>query len=113
MNGNPLSEVGCPYVVRGFDFDYLGLLWLSDLVWREDRWMVNPDYVFESAWKNVTLPRARKEIINGVTGSYTKELIRLLQRGYRILLSRALAGIYIWFEDEETEEYVKSWLKNN
>lgn len=31
MHQDPLSEVGCPYVVRGFDFDYVGLLWLEDI----------------------------------------------------------------------------------
>ena len=38
---DPLCEVGCPYVVRGFDYDYVGVLWLSDLVWR-GRWVTQP-----------------------------------------------------------------------
>lgn len=38
MHADPLSEVGCPYVVRGFDFDYIGLLWLGDLKWRGGSW---------------------------------------------------------------------------
>lgn len=38
MRDDPLCEVGCPYVVRGFDYSYLGVLWLKDLVWRADRW---------------------------------------------------------------------------
>ena len=29
MHDDPLSEVGCPYVVRGFDYAYLGVLWLN------------------------------------------------------------------------------------
>lgn len=110
MERDSLSEVGCPYVVRGFDFDYLGVLWLSDLVWRTDRWQIDPEHIFESAWKNVTLPRARKEIRAGEYGYYAEELTRYLLRGYRILLSRALRGLYVWFEDPETEEYVWSWL---
>jgi uncharacterized protein len=28
MHSDALAEVGCPYVVRGFDYDYLGVLWL-------------------------------------------------------------------------------------
>ena len=35
-------------------------------------------------------------------------LTRQLQRGYRILLSRALRGVNIWFEDEETREHMRS-----
>jgi predicted RNase H-like HicB family nuclease len=37
MHTDPLCEVGCPYAVRGFDFDYLGLLWLGDLLWGDGR----------------------------------------------------------------------------
>jgi hypothetical protein len=42
---DPLCEVGCPYVVRGFDFDYVGLLWLSDLVRRDNSWVVQDQHV--------------------------------------------------------------------
>jgi hypothetical protein len=56
---NPLGEVGCPYVLRGFDFDYAGLLWFSDLVRRGSRWKVNLEHVHESAWRRFR-PRARE-----------------------------------------------------
>jgi len=35
MHEDPLCEVGCPYAVRGFDFDYVGVVWLGDLRWRD------------------------------------------------------------------------------
>jgi DUF2075 family protein len=35
---DPLYEVGCPYAVRGFDYDYVGILWLNDLLWRRSGW---------------------------------------------------------------------------
>lgn len=37
MAADPLCEVGCPYAVRGFDYDYVAVLWGLDLVWRTDR----------------------------------------------------------------------------
>jgi hypothetical protein len=109
MHDNPLAEVGCPYVIRGFDYDYLGVLWLDDLVWRDNRWMVNLDSVYETAW-NITLSRARKESRKGLVGPYTESVIQKLKRGYRILLSRAIQGIYVWFEDEETKKHILSEL---
>ena len=109
MHDDPLCEVGCPYVVRGFDYDYLGILWLSDLVWRNDHWVVNPENIYETAW-NLTLARAKKENKKGEFGPNTQALLRQLQRGYRILLSRALKGIYIWFEDDETRDHIMSLL---
>ena len=102
---DPLCEVGCPYVVRGFDFDYVGLLWCSDLVWRGDRWKVNLDQVHESAWR-LTLSAARK----GRAGA-DEAVIERLKRGYRILMSRAMRGTYVWFEDEETRRKVEGMLK--
>ncbi len=110
MFTDPLGEVGCPYVMRGFDFDYLGLLWFSDLVWRKDRWTVDLDHVYESAW-NLTLGRARKEHVKGEQGPATLELIHQLKRGYRILLSRALRGIYLWAEDPETRDHITEYLQ--
>ncbi|MEN9666158.1 MAG: hypothetical protein RLZZ326_2521, partial [Planctomycetota bacterium] len=51
MHADPLCEVGCPYVVRGFDFDYLGLLWMGDLVRRGDEWKHQLPHIHETAWK--------------------------------------------------------------
>ena len=31
ISSDPLCEVGCTYAVRGFDYDYVGILWLNDL----------------------------------------------------------------------------------
>lgn len=103
---DPLCEVGCLFVVRGFDFDYVGLLWFSDLVWRKDRWHVNLDQIHESAWRK-SCSQARKE---GGSGPATDHVRQLLQRGYRILLSRAIHGADVWFEDDETREYVGARL---
>lgn len=110
MHEDPLCEVGCPYVVRGFDYDYLGVLWLNDLVWRSDHWDVNQENIFETAWK-LTNSKARKEREKNIVGDNTRALIRQLERGYRILLSRALKGIYVWFEDDETREHVLPLLE--
>jgi hypothetical protein len=104
MGEDPLCEVGCPYVVRGFDFDYVGLLWLSDLIWRRNRWDVNLDQVHESAWR-LPLSRARKG-----DAAAREEVIGRLLRGYRILLSRAMKGTYVWFEDAETREHIQRLL---
>jgi hypothetical protein len=106
MAADPLSEVGCPYVVRGFDYDHVGVLWLGDLVWREGRWVADLDQIHESAWRK-TLSQARKE--KG-RGPHHDEIVRRLQRGYRILLSRAIRGVSVWFEDAETRAHVERQL---
>ena len=107
MHDDPLSEVGCPYVVRGFDYAYLGVLWLKDLIWRGDRWQFDLEHIHETGLR-LTCAAAKKE--KGHLGPASRELLRRLQQVYRILLSRALRGVYVWFEDEETRRHVQSLL---
>lgn len=107
MHDDPLSEVGCPYVVRGFDYTYLGVLWLKDLIWRRDRWQFDLEHIHEVGLR-LTCAAAKKEKEH--LGPASRELLRRLQQVYRILLSRALRGVYVWFEDEETRRHVQSLL---
>ncbi len=107
MADNPLAEVGCPYTVRGFDYDYLGVLWLNDVVWRTDHWEVIPKNVYESGLRQ---HRRRTNHEEDPNGPEHRALLRKLQQGYRILLSRALKGVYVWCEDAETRGHLQSCL---
>jgi DUF2075 family protein len=106
---DPLCEVGCPYAVRGFDYDYVGILWLNDLVWRGDRWVVNANAVEETGIQELTR-RARREQARGVEGPATRELLERVGQAYRILLTRALKGVYLWVPDDETREHLDQCL---
>jgi len=101
MHDDPLCEVGCPYAVRGFDFDYTGVLWLSDLVWRGGRWQVNLDQVYDTGLAR-SLGQARRERRDGPARARLKQA---LVQAYRILLTRGIFGCYLWFEDDETRRY--------
>lgn len=102
---DPLCEVGCPYVVRGFDFDYVGLMWLDDLVWRRDRWVVNPAKVHESGFANLT-KAAQREATGKKPREKMTELLERVGQAYRILFTRALKGVYVWVPDRETREHL-------
>jgi hypothetical protein len=105
MSTNPLAEVGCPYVVRGFDFDWIGLLWLSDLVWRDGRWRVLLENVHETGI-TAAVRDARRELARGLEGKHYRDVLRRTQQAYRILLTRAMKGVVIWIEDPETRSHV-------
>lgn len=105
MHEDPLCEVGCPYAVRGFDFDYVGILWMGDLVWRSGRWVSNPDSNFETGIIG-SINKARRE--KDITGVMHKRLLKSVAQSYRILLTRAMKGVYLWVEDEETRTYLQS-----
>lgn len=104
---DPLCEVGCPYAVRGFDYDYVGILWLNDLVWRHDRWQINLDTVYESGIADL-IDRAQHEQRQG--GPATGEILQRTAQAYRILFTRALKGLYVWAPDSETRQYLEESL---
>lgn len=105
MAKDPLAEVGCPYVLRGFDFDWIGLLWLSDLVWRGDRWRVLLENVHETGIGSA-VRGARREVAEGKEGKDYHDVLLRTRQAYRILLTRAMKGLIIWFEDPETRQHV-------
>jgi hypothetical protein len=108
MHFDPLIEVGCPYAVRGFDFDYIGLLWLSDLKWRGGRWTVDTDHVFERGIKR-RIAAAKKE--SDKFGPAHATLLRAVQEAYRILLTRPIKGLFLWCEDFETRSRLDEALR--
>ncbi len=106
MHSDPLCEVGCPYVVRGFDFDRVGVLWLSDLVWRKGEWRADPGHVHDTGLdRSVRAARAER-----VQGPAHAKLKAALAQAYRILLTRGMSGCYLWAEDEETRRYLRACL---
>ena len=107
MFDDPLSEVGCPYAVRGFDFDYVGLLWLSDLKWRRDKWIADPTHIFERGISR--LKKAARDERDPI-GPHHQSLIRALKEAYRIILTRPLKGLYLWCEDQETRRHLEDML---
>jgi len=106
MRDDPLCEVGCPYAVRGFDFDNVGVLWLRDLVYRDGHWEVDLDQVHDTGIQT-SLSGARREREDGPAHA---KLRRALMQAYRILLTRGIFGCDLWFEDVETRNYVQRCL---
>lgn len=106
IHEDPLSEVGCPYVVRGFDFDYVGLIWLEDLRWDPEagRWRVDLDSVYETG-----LTRHRQRAANG-SDEAIEALQKQIAQAYRILLTRPIHGIYIWARDTDTRQHLQDAL---
>ena len=109
MYADPLCEVGCPYAVRGFDWDYVGLLWLSDLMIdpKTRRWVTEPNHVFETGFSTL-ISKARNE--NDPDGPHHRNLLKAVTQCYRILLTRPIRGVYLWFEDPSTRRYIESAL---
>lgn len=128
MNTDPLSEIGCPYVVRGFDYDYVGLLWLEYIIVRNGEWCLNLDYIEEKGFKSdkvkakeaLKLAKKHGKYRGKVSGIIPSKLdgfpavnmfFNAVTQAYRILLTRAIKGVTIYIKDEETRAYVRKLLK--
>lgn len=110
ITDDPLAEVGCPYVVRGFDYDYVGMLWLDDLVWRNGQWRVQVEHVHETGVSRYT-SAAKKEQKVQARGNATLALLERVAQSYRILMTRGLKGVYVWVADAETRAHLERCLR--
>jgi DUF2075 family protein/Cdc6-like AAA superfamily ATPase len=128
MKKDPLSEVGCPYIIRGFDIDHIGIIMMDDIVHRADGWYINFPKVQETAIKSLrskaldeqrrmhhkkSLKASDLGLVKAFdeTMPYATQLFLAVAKGYRILFSRSIRSAVIYIKDNETREYVRSLLK--
>ncbi|MBN3040355.1 MAG: DUF2075 domain-containing protein, partial [Candidatus Omnitrophica bacterium] len=91
-----MEQVGTVYTAQGFEFDYIGVIFGPDLVWRKDKgWISIPEKSFD----NQVLRK-------------NERLTEHLKHVYRVLMSRAHKGVYMYFIDKETEMLFRSKLKS-
>ena len=92
-----MDQVGTVYTSQGFEFDYMGIIFGNDLVWNKETksWYAKPENTHD------TVVKAKND-----------ELVKHLKNVYRVLLTRAHKGVYVYFVDKDTEEYFKSKAKN-
>lgn len=91
-----MEQVGTVYTAQGFEFDYIGVIFGHDLVWREGSgWVSVPDNSFD---KQVTAKNPK--------------LTDHFKHVYRVLMSRAHKGVYVYFMDKETEEFFRSKISS-
>lgn len=93
---NGIEQIGCIYTAQGFEFDYVGVIFGTDLVYNLDgqRW--------EGHSENSGDPVVRRS---------KDQFVNLVKNTYRVLLSRGLKGCYVYFMDKDTERFFKSRME--
>ena len=90
-----VDQVGCIYTAQGFEFDYAGVIFGPDLVYRHGQgWIGQKQYSHDSVVKR--------------SG---EDFVKLVKNVYRVLLSRAMKGCYVCFMDKETEDFFRSRME--
>lgn len=92
-----IDQVGCIYTAQGFEFDYVGVIWGKDLRYDPEQGAWTGD-----ATKSSDAPVKRSR----------DSFLALVKNTYRVLLSRGMKGCYVYFEDVETEKFVRSRTEN-
>ena len=89
------GQVGCVYTAQGFEYDWNGVIFGPDLVWRTDHWET-----VRSANKDPDF-RNTKKVTN-------EEFHRLVLNVYKVLLTRGMIGTLIYSVDPETHSFLSS-----
>lgn len=92
-----MDQVGTVYTAQGFEFDYIGVIFCNDLIWNKQnkQWEAKPENSHDKEAKR-----------------NNPDFIKHLKNIYRVLLSRAHKGVYVYFVDKDTEEYFKLAFKS-
>lgn len=98
IDENSFEQVGCIHTTQGLEFDYVGVIIGKDLICRDGK--VLTDYT----------QRARTDkSLSGIKSSGNYALAdRIIRNTYKTLLTRGQKGCYVYCEDEELREYIKS-----
>ncbi len=94
-----IDQVGCVYTAQGFEYDYSGVIFGRDLVHRpREGWVGQPEYSHDGQVRR-NLKRANVPFVD------------LVKHTYRVLLTRGMLGCYVYFEDEQTRDFVLSRIE--
>ncbi len=89
-----IDQVGCIYTAQGFEFDYAGVIFGDDLVYRpREGWVGRKGFSHDGGLKR---------------GTSDEDFTRLVKNTYRVLLSRGLKGCYVHFTDDRTRDFFES-----
>ena len=90
-----MGQVGCVYTAQGFEFDYVGVIFGPDLVYRP----------MDGGWVGQRDQSHDRVVRRGVTEA---EFTRYVKSTYRVLLTRGLRGCFVYFMDAPTRDFFVS-----
>lgn len=93
---NGIEQVGCVYTAQGFEFDYVGVIWGPDLVYR----------AAEGGWTGVKTASHDSMVKRAAP----EHFVALVKNTYRVLLTRGMRGCYLHVIDEETRNHIAGLL---
>ena len=93
-----IEQVGCVYTAQGFEFDYVGVIFGPDLVYR----------TLDGGWVGQRDQSHDRIVRSGVTEQQFTDFVKST---YRVLLTRGLRGCYVYFVDAPTRDFFLSRIE--
>jgi hypothetical protein len=90
---NGFTQVGCVYTAQGFEYDWNGVIFGPDLVWRNGVWVTDAS-------------KSRDTVV--ARGTASAEFDVLVRNTYKVLLTRGMVGTILHSTDPETQELLRS-----
>lgn len=87
------GQIGCIYTAQNFEFDWNGVIIGPDLVWRDNKFVVDRSQTHDSELKKQTVDDTDVE--------------RCVRNAYHVLLTRARVGTVVYAEDDETRHALR------
>ena len=94
-----VHQIGCIHTSQGLEFDYVGILIGKDLQYDPVK-----KELFAS-WANYKDAAGKKTLKEN-----PKQLTQLVKNIYKVLLTRAMKGCYVYCHDENLQEYIRTCL---
>ncbi len=88
-----VTQIGSIYTIQGFEFEYVGVIIGKDMMYSFD------NYQWEGHPENSA---------DRVVKTSGDNFLNLVKNTYRVLLSRALKGCYVYFVDKDTEKFFRT-----
>ncbi len=99
---NAINEIGCIHTVQGYDLNYAGVI-------------IGPELSYDFDNKTFVVKKELYKDINGKKSiKSNEELLGYVLNIYKVLLTRAIRGTYIYICDENLRKYItKEFFKEN
>ncbi len=99
INPDSFEQVGCIHTVQGMEFDYVGVIIGRDLIYRNGHICTNKAAISKDDHSSKIRSCKDEELAD-----------RLIRNTYKVLLTRGQKGCFVYCEDEELREHLKSKL---
>lgn len=100
------EEVGSIYTVQGDDLNYAGVIIGEDLIYRKGRLAFNRNKYADRG----AVRRNSRQVLSGEEIN-EDELLNQVLRIYKVLLSRAIKGVYIYVCDDRLRDYLSKYFE--